>query len=61
MQSSESEADTGTASSLASSARSSTESLNEHIQEVRGHQVLIVYAFNQEKALVGAFSVIVKL
>ena len=33
-QSSESEADTGTASSLASSARSSTESLNEHIQEV---------------------------
>lgn len=37
-QSSESEADTGTASSLASSARSSTESLNEHIQEVSGDQ-----------------------
>ena len=33
-QSSESEADTGTASSLASS----TESLNEHIQEVSGGQ-----------------------
>ena len=49
MQFSESEADTGTASSLASSARSSTESLNEHIQEVRGHQVLIVDAFYPER------------